>query len=218
MLTVAILDNKEPKVIQLTYENLHKELKDIPGADLCVVDHWFDALSRATAKKNNYICFVEADCLVNSGYFSSQLGLFKKNPYFRKLAMLSSATAVNTWVNKFYGYSLGDNWSDGIIPNKDKKSSVVYPVQIGFVPGAIIRVNMLHRALSKLNAANGLEQNLVHLSAVLSVAFWTQGDGNRVHLNPNTTYVSTEGSINEIGKPVEGLAELKSKFAREAIS
>lgn len=215
MITVAIKDNGEPNVIKLTYENLHKELKDIPGADLIVVDNWFDALPRA--KKNLYVCFVEADCLVNSGYFSSQLGLFKKNPYFRKLAMLSSATGVNNWSNKFYGYSLGNNYSAGVIPNKDKKSSVVYPVQIGYVPGALIRVSMLHKALMDIKATSSMEKDLVYYSTVLSLAFWSQGDGNRVHINPNTTYVSTEDYINGIGKPVEQAKVLKDKFLRESI-
>lgn len=217
MLTVAIKDNHEPKVIQLTYENLHKELKDIQGSDLCVVDHWSDAISRATSKKNNYICFVEADCLVNSGYFGSMLGLFKKNPYFRKLAMLASGTGVNNWGNKFYGYRLGDNYSDGIIPNREKKSNAVYPVQIGFVPGSIIRVNMLHHALSEIKLTNAMEDDLVYLSTQLSLAFWNQGDGNRVHINPNTTYVSTEDYINDIGKPIELAKKLKDKFVRESI-
>lgn len=215
MITVAIKDNGEPNVIKLTYENLHKELKDIPGADLIVVDNWSDAIPRA--KKNLYVCFVEADCLVNSGYFTSQLGLFKKNPYFRKLAMLSSAIGVNEWGNKFYGYSLGNTYSDGIIPNKDKKSSGVYPVQIGFVPGALIRVGMLTKVLAGLDVKNSIEGDLVYLSTVLSLAFWGQGDGNRVHLNPNTTYVSTEDYINNIGKPVEQAKEMKDKFLRESI-
>lgn len=216
MLKVAIKNSGEDKVIQLTYENLYRELKDIPGSELVVVDHWFDAVSKT---KNNYICFVEADCLVSSGYFTSQLGLFKKNPYFRKLAMLSSSTGVNDWANRFYGYSLGDNYADGIIPNRNKKSSQVYPVQIGYVPGSLVRLSMLRRVLGDLKLSNGLEEDLVHFSTVLSLAFWAQGDGNRVHLNPNTTYVTTEDYVNDLGKfTLPGSAELKQKFERESIS
>lgn len=215
MITVAIKDEGEETVTRMTYENLYKELKDVPGSDLIVVDNWFDAVPRA--KKNLYVCFVEADCLVNSGYFASQLGLFKKNPYFRKLAMLSSGTGVNNWGNKFYGYSLGNSYSDGIIPNTDKKSNTVYPIQVGFVPGSIIRVSMLGKVMAGLKYGNALQDDLVHLSTVLSLAFWNQGDGNRVHINPNTTYVSTEDYINGLGKPVEEAKELKDKFLRESI-
>mgnify|MGYP003450299095 FL=1 len=104
MLSVVILDDGEPNVIKLTYENLHKETKQIQDSELIVAKDWFDALS---VIKNKYVCLVEPDCLVSSGYFSSQMGLFKKNPYMRKLAMLSSATGVNNWANRVYGYKLG---------------------------------------------------------------------------------------------------------------
>lgn len=214
MLKVAIKNNGEDKVIQLTYENLHKELKDIPGAELVVVDGWFDALTKT---KNNYVCFVEPDCLVSSGYFTSQLGLFQKNPYFRKLAMLSASTAVNNWANKFYGYNIGNNHADGIIPNKDKKSSRPYPVQIGYVPGSIIRISMLTRALESLKASEALTDDFIFLSTALSLAFWQQGDGNRVYINPNATYCTTEDSVNDIGKFQHQGARSLDMFKRESI-
>lgn len=214
MLSVIIKNSDEPQVVQMTYDNLWKELKNMPDVELKVYDNWLNAVSHI---KNNYVCFVESDCLVNSGYFASQLGLFKKNPMFRKLAMLSSAIGVDSWENKFYGYELGDNHIDGVIPVKNMKSSRVYPVQIGFVPGAIIRVSMLRKALSDLKAVNGMENDLLYLSTKLSLSFWEQGDGNRVHVNPNTTYVTTDESVNDIGrfdiKP-EGLV---SMFKRESI-
>lgn len=214
MLTVVIKDSGEESVIKMTYENLYKELKDIPESRLTVAANWFDAVKN---DKNTYICFVEADCLVNSGYFTSMMGLFKKNPYFRKLAMLSSGVGVNNWGNKFYGYMLGDNYSDGIIPVRQQKSTGVYPVQIGFVPGSIMRVSMLDRALQSIKVTSDMEKDLTYYSTALSLAFWSQGDGNRVHVNPSTTYVSTEGYINEIGKPIPQAKKLKDKFMRESI-
>ena len=214
MLSVIIKNDGEDKVVELTYQNLWKELKDIPGAEILVAEDWFDCIPKI---ENKYVCFVEADCLVNSGYFSSQVGLFKKNPMFRKLAMLSSGIAVNDWANKFYGYGLGNNYSDGVIPSMDKKSSQVYPVQIGYVPGAIIRKNMLVQALGKLNFSN-TKTDLVYFSTIISLAFWRQGDGNRVYINPNTTYVSTEEYINDIGKFDSDGGDLVEMFKREGIS
>lgn len=195
MLSVVIQDNDEPNVIKLTFQNLWKELKDIPDAELLVSKEW---LSPTT--KNTYVCFVEADCLVSSGYFTSQLGLFKKNPMFRKLAMQSSSIGVNNWANKFYGYQLGENYAEGILPVREKHSSSVYPVQIGYVPGAIIRKKMLADALNTEGIKSTRDMNLVELSTRLSLAFWSQGDGNRVHINPNTSYVTTEDYVNDIGK------------------
>jgi hypothetical protein len=198
MLNVIIKDSHEPNVTQLTYENLWKELKDIPDAEL-TVGEW-----EIPKTKNRYVCWVEADCLVSSGYFESQLGLLKKNPMFRKIAMMSSSTAVNDWANKFYGYNIGNNYDDGVIPNMIKKSNQVYPVQVAYMPGAIMHIGMLTKALDTIKAKQSWEKDLVYFSTQLSLAFWQQGVGNgvgnRVHINPNSTYVTTETYVNDIGK------------------
>lgn len=196
MLTCIIKNDGEENVVKLTYENTYRELKNIPNSEILVADHWFDAISEI---KNNYVCLLEADCLVSSGYFSSQLGLLKKNPHFRKIAVMASATAVEQWHNKFYGYSLGNNYSDGVIPNRSNKSSQPYPVQIAYIPGSIIRVGMLRKLLDEQHATNGWEGDLAQLSTLISLGFWKQGDGNRVHINPNATYCTTEKDVNDIG-------------------
>lgn len=223
MITVIIKDNGEPNVIKLTYENLWKELKDISDASLIVSKNWFDTLGEV---KTKFVCFVESDCLVNSGYFSSQLGLFKKDPYSAKLAILSSSIGVNDWANKFYGYSIGDNHVEGVIPNKQKKSTNVYPVQIGFIPGAVIRTEMLGRLLEQEQAVNGWEEDLLFLSTKISLGFWRQGigksktagsPGNRTHINPNTCYVTTETYVNDIGHFEHSGKELYNMFKKESI-
>lgn len=216
MLTVVIKDSGEENVVKLTYENLWKELKDIPGAELIVRKNWLDSTTLANTK-NKYICFVEADCLVNSGYFSSQIGLLKKNPYFRKLAMFSSSTAVTNWANKFYGYNVGNSYVDGIAPNKDKKSNQPYPVQISYLPGAIVRVNMIGALLLNMKPNTSWENDLVFLSTQVSLGFWRQGDGNRVYINPNATYLTTEEYVNDLGKFDANAGDLKKMFVRESI-
>jgi hypothetical protein len=216
MITVVIKDNGEPKVIQLTYENLWRELKDVDGAELLVLDNWFEALDDID---NKYICFVEADCLVNSGYFTSQVGLFKKNPYFRKLAMLGSAVGVNQWFNKFYGYSVTDGHTDKLVPIRDKKSGSVYPVQVSYFPGSVVRVSMLKTLLGTLDDKTlaNLQTDLVSLSTIMSLGFWRQGDGNRVHINPNATYVTTENYVNDLGQSKVEAKDLAEKFEMESI-
>lgn len=226
MLTVIIKDDGEPKVLELTYKNLWRELKDMPEAELMVSNDWFKALSKV---KTTYVCFVEADCLVSSGYFSSMMGLYKKSRMLRKLAMLSPSTAVNSWANKFYGYSIDKQWSDEtsdkvstlnpfVQPNKEMKSRGVYPVQIGYVPGSIIRLATLKDLLKdiEINNSNG---DLMLLSTMISLGFWGQGDGNRVHINPNATYVTTEDYVNDLGQFDISLAgNLAEKFRMESIS
>lgn len=204
MLSVIIRDEGEKKVTQLTYENLWRELKDIPDSELLVADDWFDALEIV---KNKYVCFVEADCLVNSGYFQSQIGLFKKDDYSDKLAVLSSATAISQWHNKIYGYEFAfKDYIKGFSPVRSKKSSSPYPVQVAYIPGAIIRVSMLRKYLDQYVPD---DKDLITFSVLLSLGLWDQGKGKsksegslgyRVHINPNATYVTTDDHVNEIGQ------------------
>lgn len=215
VLSVIILEGDEPNVIKLTYENLYKEIKSIPDAELIVAKDWFDAVS---VIHNKLVCFVESDCLVNSGYFASQLSLFNKNSHMRKLAMLSSAVGVNNWANRIYGYKLGENYADGVIPVKEKVSSSVHPIQMGFLPGAIVRPSMLMKAIRTLDIKDHTKMDLVSLSCALSLEFWKQGDGNRVHINQNTTYVTTEDYVADMGTPVPvDVKHLPQMFKQESI-
>lgn len=223
MLSVIIKDDGEANVVALTYQNLWRELKDIPDAELIVSTDWFSEMPKI---KNKYVCFVEADCLVNSGYFASMIGLLKKSRMLRKLAMLSSSTGVNNWANKFYGYSVKKEWTGVepveiklpfVQPNKEMKSRGVYPVQIGYVPGAIIRVSSLRDLLSKGDIVDQFDHDLVYLSTRISLGFWRQGDGNRVHLNPNSTYVTTEDYVNDLGKFDPEAKDVMDMFHRESI-
>ena len=214
MLSVIILDNGESKVTELTYENLYHELKDIKGSELLIYKNWFTALKKV---KNNYVCFVEADCLVSPGYFNTQLKALVKNP-LRKVSMVSPAVGVNHWDNCFYGYKINvASNNNGIIPNREKKSRSQYPVQIGYIPGSIIRLNMLKTAVEAVRVEPSWNNDLVYLSAQLSLAFWKQGDGNPVHVYPNVTYVTTEEYVNDIAHFPVNLGNLFSKFAMESI-
>ncbi len=234
MLTVLIKDNGEKNVVQFTYENLWRELKDSPDSELLVVDDWFDALDIV---KNKFVCFVETDCLVSSGYFASQLGLFKKDDFSKKLAVLSSATAISQWHNKIYGYELrNSDYVKGFVPSRRMKSNKPYAVEVGYIPGSIMRVSMLRRLLDEQTMDEALKEDLVYLSVFLSLGFWSQSLGknnggrgtkpvvdrseslgNRVHINPNATYVTTEESVNNIGQFDLETSELMNMFAKESI-
>lgn len=219
MLTVVIKDNGESSVTKFTYDHLWRELKDIPGSQLLVEQNWFDGLLNI---KNHYICFVEPDCLVNSGYFTSQLRLFKKASKqngasaSNKTAVMSASTAVINWANKIFGYAFQIENTDGIVPNRDKKSRYVYPVQLAYIPGAIVRVSMLNQLLEN-GVIDIAEEDIVLLSAQMSLGFWRQGDGNRVYINPNATYVTTEAYINDIKHLELDVEDLLGMFKKESI-
>lgn len=227
MISVIIFDNHEPKVIELTYENLYREIKNIEGSQLLVSDDWFKALNQV---KNDYVCFVESDCLVNSGYFSSMMGLITKNTHLRKLGIFGTAVGVNNFANRFYGYRLDEKFepigktdSGKVIeakiryiePVRDKKSTAPYPVQMAYVPGAILRVSMVKDAIKRLDFPFAPQTNLTRFSAMLSLSFWEHGA--RVHINPNATYVTTEDYVNDRDVTTEPNQEVMMSFKKEVI-
>lgn len=221
MITVIIKDDGEPNVIKLTYENLYRELKDIPEAKLIVAKNWLEALPTV---KTQYACFVEADCLVSSGYFASQLGLIQKNSHLRKLAVFGSSIGVNTFANRFFGFETSGIWSeevDGIatknkyvVPVRVKKSSVPYPIQIAYIPGAILRTSMVVPQLAGMVFDEPIK-DLVRFSSEISLAFW--GGEGRVNINPNATYITTEKYVNDLSVTDRASDDLISMFRRESI-
>lgn len=217
MVSVIILDNGEPNVVQLTFENLYKELKDIYGSELLIRDKWFDLEDI----KNRYVCFVEADCLVSPGYFKSQLEGFTKKGFSRNMGIMASATAVNYWDNQIYGYSIGEG-IQRIIPSRNKKSSNSFTTQIAYIPGAIMRMTMLKACLKDLDVKD-IQGDLVYLSMILSMTFWersalSSGKGYRVCLNPKVSYLTTEDYVNDMGNfSIFVSPEVTNLFKRESI-
>lgn len=199
MITVIIPRTEEPKVVMYTQENLIKELYPIPDAEILIEDSWWQGLQKV---KTPFVCLVEPDCVVSSGYFASNVGLFQKNPYYRKLAMVSSAVGVRNFANRVFNYELQQTDWEGfeddvqtkswfIGANKDKHSTKLCPVQVGFVPGAVIRTSALLENMDEF--AKLPLKNLVEFSTRVSFKFWETG--RRVEVNPNSTYVSNEGYL-----------------------
>jgi hypothetical protein len=215
MISVVIKDDGEPNVVRLTYENVWRELKDIDASELMISDDWFSALPNVS---NKYVCFLEADCLISPGYFLNQMKLFKKNADFRRIAMLASSTAVTYWEDRFFGYSIKNSH---IQPVPEKKSRSVYPVQIAYFPGAIVNTAMMMEAVNELPYR---ELDLIDLSAQISLALWRQNDlkvssgqGRRVHINPNTVYLTTEQYVDDLRYFDKDIDDVKQLFDRESI-
>jgi hypothetical protein len=209
VVTVLISKNDEPKVYEYTKILLEKESFPL-GSSVALVDNWAQGLEDC---KTEYVCFVEPDCLVSSGYFSSLAGLVKSNPKYTKLAMLSSATAVKYWPNRFFGYEY-----DGckLAPVKNKKSNSFYRVRVGYAPGALIRTSIIKEVVKKNK--NILDDfDLVKMSVGLSLAFWSRGDGCPVYVNPITTYVTNCEDVGVDNEIKREFADLVKMFERELI-
>lgn len=213
MLSVIIPKTAEPTVVKLTEENLRKETVPF-GSELLLTDSWGQGLAKC---KTEFICFVEPDCLISSGYFQSMLGLFRKNKYYRQLGVMGSATGIDNWANKVYGFRIGENFSDGVIPEQEQKSTAPYPAPIVFIPGAILRVSTLKRIM-KTNPKlfESYQADLVYFSTLLCLEIWRHN--GRVGLNPNSTYVTTEDYVGEQGKFDPEAGDLISLFKAEQLN
>jgi hypothetical protein len=209
MITVIIKRTDEPKVIQMTQADLVRQLSDIRGAEIILEDTWSEGLKRV---RTPYVSLVEPDCVFSSSYYSSNMGLITKahakvdsghamgGGGYQKLAMITSCLGVRDFGNRIYNYEL-DKVREGevsgvqlkgwhIMPTRTKLNMKLYHVQIGFVPGAVIRMSALKDIIDD-QLWDG--DDLVKLSTALSFYLWDTG--RRIQLNPNTTYVSSDKNL-----------------------
>lgn len=211
MLTVIIKRNAEPTVIQMTQENVIKELRMINGSEMLLEDTWLQGLKKV---RTPYVCMVEADCELSASFLQSNVGLLKRTTQsakgggYNKLAMIASSIGVDTFSNRIFGYRLGrievegeglingKAWSmtsDRIIPDREQRSKTLYHTQIGFLPGAVIRYASISGISGIIDKVDWDNKNLVKTSAEVSFHFWQTN--RRIKLNPNTVYVSTHEGL-----------------------
>lgn len=213
MITVVIRRTEEPKVIQMTQSDLVKQLGSINGAEIILEDTWSEGLKKV---RTPYVSLVEPDCVFSSSYYSSNYGLIAKahaktGQYkdwqrygggggYQKLAMVASCLGIKDFNNRIYNFEL-DKVNDGetnkvklkgwhIVPSKRKLDLKLYHVQVGFVPGAVIRMSAIKDIIEDKMWE---DSDLVRLSTALSFYFWDTG--RAVQLNPNTTYVSSDDNL-----------------------
>lgn len=211
MLTVIIKRSDEPKVIQLTQENIMRELGTINGSEMLLEDSWLLGLRKV---RTPYVCLVEADCTLSANYLSSNFGLMRKTSWtengkgggYTKLAMIASCLGVRDFGNRIYSFSLQQEKTKDYVdeeevelkyyqirPDKKKQSTGLYAAQVGFVPGAIMRMSSLTEIIGEGSPIPWDSQNLVQLSSALSFHLWSTN--RRININPNTTYVSNEAYL-----------------------
>lgn len=211
MITVIIKRSDEPKVIQMTQADLVRQLGQIEGAEIMLEDNWSDGLKKV---RTPYVTLIEPDAVFSANYFASNVGLLSKahaktaatasqpegGGGYQKLAMIASCVGVRTYGERIYNYELkkiediningvtGEGWHAS--PCRHKLNMKLYHVQIGFVPGAIIRMSAIKDTIEdELWYGN----DLVKLSTALSFYLWDTG--RRIQLNPNTTYVSLDKNL-----------------------
>lgn len=210
MISVVIRRTEEPKVIQMTQADLVKQLGSTDGAEIILEDSWIEGLKRV---RTPYVSLVEPDCVFSANYFTSNVGLMKKahekHAYGgpgggggnQKFAMLASCLGVRDFGNRIYNYELNKvregaelngvqmkGWH--VVPTRTKLNMKLYHIQVGFVPGAVIRMSAIKDIIEDELWES---KDLVKLSTALSFYLWDTG--RRIQLNPNTTYVSLDENL-----------------------
>ena len=182
----------------LTEEWCLAELKGI-DSEIIVAPTWKDGYSRVNGE---FVSFIDHDCVLSPGYFKKLLSVFKDNPTYRKLAMVTPVLGVNSWDIKVFGYILSPT---SIFPSRIRSSSDVYLIQIGYIPGAIIR-------RSALETASPIDGDHIIDSVNQSIRLWNKGQ--RIAIDPSVTYVSTNAELDlpfNVDRAVD--AELEATIA-----
>lgn len=218
MISVIIKRTDEPKVIQMTQADLVRQLGNINGAEIILANDWIEGLKlvrtpfvclvepdcvfSANYFSSNVNLLIKSQSNIPGGKGS---GRGTGGGGLTKLAMISSCLGIRDFGNRIYNYNLekvnlpdrfktssGDLTMKGwhILPNRRKLNMKLYQVQVGFVPGAIIRMSAITDIIED---DLWLDVDLVKLSTALSFYFWNTG--RRIKLNPNTTYVSNDKNL-----------------------
>jgi hypothetical protein len=200
-LSVVIPESKETELTELW---CRKELKKI-NHELIIAHDWRTGYQQANGE---YVAFIEKDCVLSEGYFKALLALFDNKSY-RKLAMVSPALGVNHWQTKVYGYRLSPT---SVLPSQIKSSTDPYLIQIGYIPGSIIRRSALGNVAPS-------DVDVMLESANLSIYFWIHG--KRIIIHPDVTYVSTDDLL-DLPYPMDSvmtksLIETMAMWSRELI-
>lgn len=204
MLTVVIKKSDDLDASQMTQKTILKELWAIPESEMLLEDSWLQGLKKV---RTPFVCLVEADCILSASYIASNFNLLRKSQSqalggkgtgrgmggggLMKLAVLSSCLGIKDFSNRIYNYRLA-KVEDGpsmkgwhIQPQRESRDIHLYMVQVGFIPGAIMRMSSIKDSIETLDWD---QPDLVKMSTEVCFHLW--GTNRRVALNPSTTYVT----------------------------
>ncbi len=203
MLSVLLLQNKHTKRQEKSLSN------ELRGEDheLITANSWAEGLKKS---KGEYVCFIEMEARVSDNFFHDLLDVFLDQPSFRKLAFVAPSVSKPAWFDskRIYGYSISEA---GIVPIPMKSSVSPYFIQIGYLPGAIIRKSIIENL-------EDVEKDPVMGSVRMSLNFWS--NGLRCLIDPRAVYVTNslvEQAIFIQDQLPEDVERLRQMFKREAI-
>lgn len=193
MLSVIIPPGRRTKLTEII---CNKQLRGM-DFELILADTWKEGLRQS---KGEFVSLMDADCDMSDNFFKKNLKIFTSQPSFRKLAMVSSSVSNPSRDFRIYGYILSlDGSEPSLLPSNIRSSSSPYGIQVGYLPGSIIRRNAI-RDIEILNGDPILD------SIKMSLDLWIHG--SRCYINPDTTYFhNAENKIQFATKIKEELPE-----------
>lgn len=166
-----------------------------------IIDDWQSGFKNSTGQ---FVCFLEADSDYRGGLFTRGLLNMLIKPSFRKLSMVSPAVEELGRDRTIYGYKC----ADGVKVCMKSQGEYTYPVQVGYIPGSIIRRSAIEPLTLDLNGP------ILQNSIDLSLALW--GKGLRVHLDPHMAY-QVDSTDNQLAHRIVTPEEVRKLWHREAI-
>lgn len=184
-----------------------ESLKKIIEADLIgiesevIIADWHKGFPKASGQ---FIYFLEKDSDYRGGLFIRGLLNMVIKSSFRKLAMVSPAVEELARDRTVWGYKC----DDGVSVVTRQPGDSIYPVQVGYIPGSIIRTSALEANPFDLNGP------MLQNSVEFSVKLWSKG--LRVHLDPRMIY-QVDKMDSQIFKKVSVSKEVRLIWHRESI-
>jgi hypothetical protein len=126
--------------------------------------------------ESEFISFVPPGRTISDGYFNELLSVFADRPLFRKLSMVSPSIDI-AGESPVYGWLVSPT---SIMPSRIRSSTEPYAVQIGYLPGAIIKKTALERLQPKFTMAD------LDNSINLSLELWDSG--LRCFIHPKVSF------------------------------
>lgn len=167
-----ILSVVVPKLQKAQWEGMEKELKDIEW-ELIVHKDPSKALSLLSGR---FVIFLEEDSAFEPGSIRKSLDLFRENPSYRKLAMITTTVDYDCLEGR-YGFSY-DNGVELSQIGSDNEDS--YPVSIGYIYGSVMRTTAYRKAVLSP------KKDALYKSIQISDFFWS--NGLRIEMNPSAVY------------------------------
>jgi len=201
MLSIIVKNSTIPVWI---HKILDPELAQIDH-EIIFTRNWAEGLKQA---RGEFVCLVDRTFNISPGYFENLYEIIEDHPTYRKLAMISPSTGLTSWQERIYGYKYDNN---AVVAQKKPSSLSPYPIQIGYMPGSLIR----RSALGWLD----LDANTKNESIEYSLRFWDRG--LRLIMDPRSTYYSFTPDLDQTHYLSEDhrleVDRLKSMFEKEFI-